>query len=121
MKIADLLENDLAQQFMAMAKAKGYNPRLAGTPDEERERTNQMLAQRAKDREASAAQAAAADAEKLPELKAEYDAMRKRYQSLGGSNWQYADREQNLSDAEREARSMAVSYTHLTLPTIYSV
>jgi len=43
---------------------------------------------------------------RLPELKAEYAAMRDKYKSLGGSNWQYADREQNLSDRERAARSM---------------
>jgi hypothetical protein len=43
---------------------------------------------------------------RLPELKAEYEAMRAEYKSLGGSDWQYADREQNLSNAERQARSM---------------
>jgi len=43
---------------------------------------------------------------KLPQLKAEYEQMRAKYKSLGGSNWQYADREQNLSASEREARSM---------------
>jgi hypothetical protein len=43
---------------------------------------------------------------KLPELKAEYEQMQAKYKSLGGSNWQYADRDQNLSASEREARSM---------------
>jgi hypothetical protein len=43
---------------------------------------------------------------RLPELKAEYEAMRAEYKSLGGSDWQYADREQNLSSRERQARSM---------------
>lgn len=43
---------------------------------------------------------------RLPELKAEYEKMTARYKALGGSNWQYADREQNMTDAEREARSM---------------
>lgn len=43
---------------------------------------------------------------KLPELKAEYERMKAEYKSLGGNNWQYADREQNLTDREREARSM---------------
>lgn len=42
----------------------------------------------------------------LPQLKDEYEQMRAKYKSLGGSNWQYADREQNLTDREREARSM---------------
>ena len=43
---------------------------------------------------------------RLPELKAEYERMRAEYKSLGGSDWQYADREQNLTDYERKARSM---------------
>ncbi len=43
---------------------------------------------------------------KLPELKAEYEKISARYKALGGSNWQYADREQNLSAGEREARSL---------------
>ncbi len=43
---------------------------------------------------------------RLPELKAEYARMQQKYKALGGSNWQYADREQNLSAGEREARSM---------------
>lgn len=43
---------------------------------------------------------------RLPELKAEYAQMKAEYKSLGGSNWQYADRDQNLTDAERKARSM---------------
>lgn len=43
---------------------------------------------------------------RLPELKAEYERMKAEYKSLGGSNWQYADREQNLTDYERKARSM---------------
>ena len=43
---------------------------------------------------------------KLPELKAEYERMKAEYTLLGGSNWQYADREQNLTDRERKARSM---------------
>lgn len=43
---------------------------------------------------------------RLPELKAEYERMRAEYKSLGGSDWQYADREQNLTDSERKARAM---------------
>lgn len=99
-------ESDLAQQMLALAKSKGMNARIAGTPDEERARTQQMLAQRAKERQEQEQQAAQADAANLPELKAKFEEMKKLYQSLGGSNWQYADREQNLSDAERKARSM---------------
>jgi hypothetical protein len=50
---------------------------------------------------------------KLPELKAEYERMKAEYKSLGGSNWQYADREQNLTDRERKARSMEGSMNNL--------
>lgn len=44
------INEGLADEFMAMAKAKGYNPRLRGTPDEERARTDAMMKQRAADR-----------------------------------------------------------------------
>ena len=36
----------------------------------------------------------------------EYADMKAKYKSLGSSNWQYADREQNLTDQERQARAM---------------
>jgi hypothetical protein len=100
------LNEGMADDFMAMTKARGMNARQAGTPEQERERTNQMLAQRATDREQQAIQSATNDAKILPQLKAEYDEVFKKYNSLGGRNWQYADREQNLTSAEREARSL---------------
>ncbi len=50
---------------------------------------------------------------RLPELRAEYEDMKKKYKSLGGSNWQYADREQNLTDYERKARDMEGSMNNL--------
>lgn len=58
--------------------------------------------QRAADQSAQLADLVA----RLPELRDEYEAMRAKYRSLGGSDWQYADREQNLTDREREARGM---------------
>ncbi len=106
--------SDLAAQLMATARSLGMNPRLRGTPDQERERTQQMMAQRAKERDAASAQAASDDAKNLPQLKAEYEEMKKKYEALGGSNWQYADREQNLSSAEREARSMEPALRNLS-------
>jgi hypothetical protein len=39
--------------------------------------------------------------------------MKAEYKSLGGSNWQYADRDQNLTDAERKARGMESSMNSL--------
>jgi hypothetical protein len=67
--------------------------------------------ERVKSRDQAARQAAAEKEmantiARLPELETEYEAMKQRYRSLGGSNWQYADREQNLTDREREARAM---------------
>ncbi len=50
---------------------------------------------------------------KLPELKAEYARMKAEYKSLGGSDWQYADRDQNLTDAERRARDMEGAMNNL--------
>lgn len=96
----------LADQIMAAAAAAGLNARRAGTPEQERERSRQILAQRQQEREEQARQAALDDARDLGDLKDEYKKMRELYQSLGGSNWQYADREQNLTDAERQARAM---------------
>lgn len=73
------LAEGLADEFMAMAKAKGMNARIAGTPDEERARTDAMLKQRAADRAAAPAPAGP-DAEeraklqaKLKELEAKFD------------------------------------------------
>ena len=42
-----LTESSFADQFMTTMKNKGINARLAGTPDQERERTEKELAQRA--------------------------------------------------------------------------
>ena len=106
MKINQLVTESLADEFAAMARAKGMNPRIHGTPEEERARSQQRMAQRAADREKASADAASADLARLPELKAEYEQMKAEYDSLGGSNWQYADREQNLTDRERQARGM---------------
>ena len=69
----------LADEFMAMARAKGYNPRLRGTPDEERARTDAMLAQRAADRANAPAPAPVSDEERaeleaqLQKLEANFD------------------------------------------------
>jgi len=53
------------------------------------------------------------DIENLPELMAQFREMKSEYESLGGSNWQYADREQNLSAGERKARDMESSLRQL--------
>ena len=53
------------------------------------------------------------DIENLPDLISQYNDMEAEYESMGGKNWQYADREQNLSDEERQARGMETSMRQL--------
>jgi hypothetical protein len=73
------LNESLADEFMAMAKAKGMNARIAGTPDQERARTDAMLKQRAIDRaNAPAPEPVSAEERerlqsKLKELEAQFD------------------------------------------------
>lgn len=102
-------EGSLAAQLMAAARSRGMNPRIRGTPEEERARTHATLAQRAKDR----LKANKIDPAELAKIEAELAEIVKTYKSLGGSNWQYADREQNLTDAERRARDLETSINNL--------
>jgi hypothetical protein len=96
----------LADEFAAMARAKGMNVRIPGTPAQERERTQQLLAQRAAERKKTDQATARQDFANLADLESQYKQMKNKYDALGGSNWQYADREQNLTTSEREARDM---------------
>ena len=101
---------DMMSFFKDLQKTdpKFKNLRVHGDPEhdelrrqdqEKRDAERASANQRAKD-------AIAQDVANLPELEAEYEKMLARYKSLGGSGWQYADREQNLTSAEREARGM---------------
>jgi hypothetical protein len=74
---------------------------------------NRLKARDEKSRKAAADKDMADTIAQLPQLKDEYEQMKAKYKSLGGSNWQYADREQNLTDREREARSMEGPMNHL--------
>jgi hypothetical protein len=67
---------------------------------------NRLKARDEKARKAAADKDMSDTIAQLPQLKDEYEQMKAKYKSLGGSNWQYADRDQNLTDREREARSM---------------
>jgi hypothetical protein len=100
----------------AMQKAQSQMGAMFGKP-EEREKNIATFNKREKglNRLKARDEKAKADAQatqmadliaRLPELKTQYAEMQAKYKALGGSNWQYADREQNLSDREREARSM---------------
>jgi len=105
MKMNELVES-LADDFMKMAREKGMNLRVAGTPEQEKQRTMDMLAKRRAEQEHRNREAAGQDHANLHQLEAEYEKMKNEYKSLGGSSWQYADREQNLTASERKARSM---------------
>ena len=101
----------------AMQKAQaGMSAMFARDPAEREKNTatfnkrekglNRLKARDEKSRADAQAKQLADLVARLPELKAEYEAMRAEYKSLGGSDWQYADREQNLTPAERKARDM---------------
>mgnify|MGYP003353001421 FL=1 len=68
--------------------------------------TNAMIAERRKKMEVERREAAKKDAPNLSALEKQYAEMKSKYEKLGGNNYQYADREQNLTANEREARSM---------------
>ena len=107
-RLVDGVAESLGDDFAAIAKAKGFNIRKVGTPDQERQRTQDMIAQR---KQAETEKLKGVD---LAALQAKYDEMSKQYQALGGSNWQYADREQNLTASERQARSMSSELSRLS-------
>jgi hypothetical protein len=111
MKISELVnENDMASFFKDLQKnnPKFKNLRIHGDPDhdelrrqdqEKRDTERQAVHQRSQD-------ATAQDHANLHQLEAEYEKMKSEYKALGGSSWQYADREQNLTASERKARGM---------------
>lgn len=118
MKINELVqENDMSSFLKDLQKnnPKFKNLRIHGDPehdelrrqDSEKRETDRAVAhQKSQDAQAQ-------DHADLPHLEAEYAKMKKEYEALGGSDWQYADREQNLSAGERKARSMESGLHHL--------
>jgi len=53
------------------------------------------------------------DIDRIPELEAKLQELTAEYESLGGNNWQYADREQNLTPNERKARNIEYDIRNL--------
>ncbi len=118
-KNADLAEVSLGNYYTKATKDRamsGMSAAFAGSP-EDREKhkarfdrrdrgLNRLKDRNEKARKAEQEKQLADLVARLPELRAEYEQMKDEYKSLGGSNWQYADREQNLTDYERKARSM---------------
>ncbi len=118
-KNADLAEVSLGdyRKKAAMQKAQSQMGAMFSRDPAEREKNlstfnkrekglNRLKARDERDRKAEQERQLASLVARLPELRAEYEQMKDEYKSLGGSNWQYADREQNLTDYERKARSM---------------
>ena len=54
------------------------------------------------------------DSPNLSNYEKQHAEMKSRYESLGGNKHQYADREQNLSEQEREARGMEYGMNQLS-------
>jgi hypothetical protein len=110
-KISELVnENDMASFFKDLQKnnPKFKNLRIHGDSEhdelrrqdqEKRDIERQAVHQRSQD-------ATGQDHANLHQLEAEYEKMKSEYKALGGSSWQYADREQNLTASERKARGM---------------
>ena len=99
-------EKALKQKAQSRMGAMFNEPDALATFNKRERGLNRLKARDEVARKTTADKQMADNIAKLPELKAEYDRMKAEYKSLGGSNWQYADREQNLTDREREARSM---------------
>jgi hypothetical protein len=95
-----------SQMDIMFARSPEEREKNAATFDKRERGLNRLKARDDAARKSQQEKQLAADIAALPALKAEYESMKDEYKSLGGSNWQYADREQNLSDYERKARSM---------------
>lgn len=87
----------------------------SGQSDKKKTRadTNAMMEKRRQERKAASLEAAKRDAPNLSALEKQHAEMKSKYDKLGGSNYQYADREQNLSQGEREARGMEGAMSQL--------
>ena len=104
--LGDYREKAQKQKAQSRMGAMFNDPDALATFNKRERGLNRLKARDEVARKSTADKQMADNIANLPELKAEYERMKAEYKSLGGSNWQYADREQNLTDREREARSM---------------
>ena len=104
--LGDYREKAQKQKAQSRMGAMFNDPDALATFNKRERGLNRLKARDEIARKTTADKQMADNIAKLPELQAEYERMKAEYKSLGGSNWQYADREQNLTDREREARSM---------------
>lgn len=87
----------------------------SGQSDKKKTRadTDALMEKRRQERKTASLEAAKKDAPNLSALEKQHAEMKSKYDKLGGSNYQYADREQNLSEGERQARSMESGMSQL--------
>lgn len=71
-----------------------------------RAETEARLATRKKKSEAEQMESAKRDAANLESLEKEHAKSKAEYERLGGKSYQYADKQQNLSESERKAQGM---------------
>jgi len=100
------VNNESGQDWMDDMRAMAHK---MAPQDKMRQRQAERDAQAQSERQQKIQQ----DIENLPDLISQYNDMETEYESMGGSNWQYADSEQNLSDEERRARNMETSMRQL--------
>jgi len=100
------MQKALSQMGAMFARDPAEREKNLATFNKREKGLNRLKARDEKARKAAADKDMADTIAQLPQLRDELDQMKAKYKSLGGSNWQYADREQNLTDREREARSM---------------
>jgi LysM repeat protein len=105
MRLNDLFEND-GTDWMDHMRALAHK---MAPQDKLKQAHAQRQGKEKSERKARVEQ----DRARLPELQAEYQAMKDEYAQLGGGSYQYADSEQNLSDQERRARDMELSLKRL--------
>ena len=116
-----LNESSLADQVMQAAKQAGLNPRLAGTPEQERERTQNMLAQRAKDK--AMEPKPTYSPEQIESLKQQLEKAKQGFDT----NYEYSDdhsywtaqknKAQTIRSIERQLHDAGVKLTEAKVPT----
>ena len=118
-----LNESSLADQVMQAAKQAGLNPRLRGTPEQERERTKQMLAQREKDR--AMAPKPTYSPEQIEQLKQQLEKAKQGFDP----NYEYSDdhsywttqknKAQTINSIERQLQNAGVNLKEDITPATY--
>ena len=117
-----ITESSFADQFMTTMKNKGINARLAGSPDQERERTEKELAQRA---QAHANQPKPTlSPEEIEQLKAQLDQAKQGFDpsyeySDDYTFWaQQSQKAQTIHSIEKQLRDAGVELNEVSMDTL---